>query len=165
MSVRPIVLYSASPEVLRRESKPVQGGSGSVRQLVTDLKDTLLRYPTGVGLAAPQIGVHKRVFVVRMGGERERPPDPPLAVINPVIVESGHELSDYESCLSFPGYFAQAVRPHFLRVHAFDEHGKAFVWTLEGFGAVLVHHELDHLDGILLIDRWPKTEKTSFEHP
>ncbi len=153
MAVHPIVLYSASPEILRRKSKPVREGCGSVRQLVTDLKDTLLRHPTGVGVAAPQIGVHKRVFVVRPGGDREASPGTPVAVINPVIVEAGREQPDFDGCLSLPGFFAQTVRPHFLRLHAMDEHGKSFVWTLQGFDAVVVHHEIDHLDGLLLIDR------------
>jgi peptide deformylase len=165
MSVQPLVFYRTSPEILRRKSKLVQGGWGSVRQLVIDLKDTLLCHPTGVGLAAPQIGVHKRVFVVRLGGEREAPPSAPMAVVNPVILEAAHALPDFDGCLSFPGFFAETVRPHFLRLHARDEHGKAFVWTLEGFDAVVAHHEIDHLDGILLIDRLVKTEKTSIPPP
>lgn len=165
MSALPLVLYRSSPELLRRKSKPVQGGWGAVRQLVTDLKDTLLCHPTGVGLAAPQIGIHKRVFVARLGGGREAPPGPPLAVVNPVILESAQELPDFDGCLSFPGFFAETVRPHLLRLHALDEHGKAFVWTLEGFDAVVAHHEIDHLDGILLIDRLAKTEKTSVPPP
>ena len=165
MPVQPIVLYRTSPRVLRRKSQPVRGGCASVRELVIDLKDTLLRHPTAVGLAAPQLGVHQRVCVVRLGGGRDEAPGVPLAVINPVIVEASCEQSDCEGCLSFPGFFAEIVRPHFLRLHAFDEHGQAFVWTLAGFDAVVVHHEIDHLDGILLIDRLAKTEKTSPQPP
>jgi peptide deformylase len=165
MAGRPIVLYAASPEILRRKSKPVREGCGSVRQLVADLKDTLLCHPTGVGLAAPQIGVHKRVFVVRLGGDREEAPSTPVAVINPVIVEAACELPDFEGWLTLPGFFTKTVRPHFLRLHAMDEHGQSFVRTLHGFDAVVVHHEIDHLDGLLLIDRLAQTEKPTLQHP
>lgn len=133
-------------------------GCASVRELVADLKDTLLAHRDGVGLAAPQIGVHLRVFVARLGGGQVEPPGPPVAVINPVVVEAGRELPDFDGCLSLPGFFAETVRPHFLRLHGSDEHGRRFVWTLEGFDAVVAHHEIDHLDGILLIDRLAKTE-------
>jgi peptide deformylase len=164
VAVRPVVLYASSPEILRRRSKTVRNGCGSVRELVADLKDTLLSHPDGVGLAAPQIGVHKRVFVARLGGGPDVPPSPPIAVINPVVIEAARELPDFDGCLSLPGFFAETVRPHFLRMHGTDEHGKCFVWTLGGFDAVVVHHEIDHLDGILLIDRLAKTEKMPLQY-
>jgi peptide deformylase len=165
MSVRPIVVYGSSPVSLRRKSRPVRHDCGSVRQLVADLKDTLLTYPTGVGLAAPQIGVHKQVCVVRLGGGRNVAPGAPMALINPVIIEATSELPDYEGCLSFPDFFAEVIRPHFLRLHALDENGKSFVQTLEDLDAVVVHHEIDHLHGVLLIDRLATRESPSPQHP
>jgi peptide deformylase len=159
MSVRPIVLYASTPELLRQKSEPIQDELGDVRQLLADLEDTLLHHLNGVGLAAPQIGVLKRAIVVRLGGSREGNHGPPVPVINPIIVEAGRDLPDSDGCLSLPGLYAETVRPHFVRLRGIDEHGKTFEWMLEGFDAVVVHHELDHLDGILFIDRVASSDK------
>jgi peptide deformylase len=153
MSVQPIVLYARNAEFLRQKSEPVQDGLGDVRQLVTNPKDTLVQHSNGVGLAAPQIGVHKRAIVVRLGGIQDADPEPPVAVVNPMIVEAARDLPDLDGCLSLPGFYAEIVRPRFVRLRGLDEHGRGFEWTLNGFDAALVHHEIDHLDGILFIDR------------
>ena len=158
MSVRPIVLYASSPELLRTKSVPLQSGLDDACQLLVDLKDTLRRHANGVGLAAPQIGVHKRAIVVCLCRTREGKHGPPIGVINPEIVEAGRELPDLDGCLSFPGLYAETVRPHFMRLRGIDERGRNFEWTLEGFDAVMVHHEIDHLNGILFIDRMVSPE-------
>jgi peptide deformylase len=153
MAVRPIVLYKTNEAALRCRSEPVSVGSKRTRQLISDLKHTLLHHPKAIGLAAPQIGVHQRVVVVCFGaGTRERP-SPPIAIVNPTIVEAGRELLDCDGCLSIPGLYAETVRPHFTRLQGLDEHETPFEWALEGFDAAVVHHEVDHLDGILFIDR------------
>jgi len=128
--------------------------------LVKDLKDTLLANINGIGLAAPQIDFHSRVIVVRLAGrsEEEGEPGPPVALINPEIVESGKERRDFDGCLSLPGLFAETVRPHYLRVAGLDEWGQPFERVFEGFDAVVVHHEIDHLNGVLFIDRVEKVE-------
>lgn len=157
MAVRDIVLYLENEAALRTKSKPVRRVTRQVKKLVRDLKDTLDAHP-GIGLAAPQINVHSRVVVVRLGGGRdddgnESEPGPPLALINPQVVEAGSEERDFDGCLSFPGLYGETARPHYLRVTGIDEAGHPFERVFEGFDAVVVHHEIDHLNGVLFIDR------------
>jgi peptide deformylase len=158
MAVRDIVLFLQNEAVLRKKSKPVKGVTRRVRRLVRDLKDTLNAHSNGIGLAAPQINAHSRVVVVRLGGGRtgdaeESEPSPPLALINPRVVEAADERRDFDGCLSFPDLYGATVRPHYLRVTGLDEAGHPFDRVFEGFDAVVVHHEIDHLDGVLFIDR------------
>lgn len=162
MAVRNIVLYAENEAALRKESEPVRRINRRIKKLVTDLKETLLYHPDGIGLAAPQINVHQRVVVVRLGSrnnDEASEPDPPLALINPEIVESSNERRDFDGCLSFPGLYAETVCPHFLRVTGLDEWGKSFEQFFGGFDAVLVHHEIDHLNGVLFIDRLESPEE------
>jgi peptide deformylase len=158
MAVRDIVLYLENEAALRKKSQPVGRVTRRVRRLVRDLKDTLNDHANGVGLAAPQIDVHSRVVVVRLGGGQDdegnaREPDPPIALIDPQVVETGDEKRDFDGCLSFPGLYGETVRPHLLRVTGLDEAGHPFDRLFEGFDAVVVHHEIDHLEGVLFIDR------------
>lgn len=159
MAVQPIVLYESNPEVLRQESLPVHDELESAMALVADLKDTLLHRGNAVGLAAPQIGVHRRVIVVCLEAGNVKKPGPPIGIINPIIIEAGRELLDFDGCLSFPGLYAETVRPHHMRLGGLDENGEAFEWTLDGFDAVVVHHEVDHLNGVLFIDRVSSPDK------
>ncbi len=160
MAVREIVLYSNNEAALRKKSEPVSAVNRRIKKLIKDLKDTLLAESSGIGLAAPQINVHRRVIVVRLGGHNdgESEAGPPLAIVNPEIIEDGDEQRDFDGCLSFPGLFAETVRPHQLRVSGMDEWGKPFDRLFQGFDAVLVHHEIDHLNGVLFIDRVTKLE-------
>jgi peptide deformylase len=155
MAVRDIVLYAENKAALRKKSRPVRGVNRRVKRLVRDLKDTLNDHSQGIGLAAPQIDIHSRVVVVRLGsGRADGPePDPPIALINPKIIGASDEKRDFDGCLSFPGLYADTVRPHCLRVTGLDDEGKPFDQVFEGFDAVVVHHEIDHLDGVLFIDR------------
>ncbi len=155
MAVRDIVLYAQDAPALRRKSRPVRQVDQGTKRLVQDLKDTLAHSSGGIGLAAPQINAHWRVVAVCLGGRGEdgEEPDPPFALINPEIVEAGNEQRDFDGCLSFPGLYAETVRPHFLRVTGLDEGGRPFDRVFEGFEAVVVHHEIDHLNGVLFIDR------------
>jgi peptide deformylase len=158
MAVKDIVLYLENEASLREKSRPVGRVTRRVKRLVRDLKDTLNAHENGIGLAAPQIDVHSRVIVVRLGGGQDdegkgREPDPPIALIDPQIVEAGDEQRDFDGCLSFPGLYGETVRPHHLRVTGLDEAGHSLDWLFEGFDAVVVHHEIDHLDGVLFIDR------------
>jgi len=160
MAVRDIVLYAENPAALRKKSRPARGVSRRVKNLIQDLKETLEHSSDGIGLAAPQTDVHSRVVVVRLGSGKENgsEPDPSIALINPRIVEAGNEQRDFDGCLSFPGLYGETVRPHYLRVTGLDERGKPFVRVFEGFDAVVVHHEVDHLNGVLFIDRVESTE-------
>lgn len=158
MPVRPIVLYKNNPAALRRKSEAIRTMDRHARRLVRDLKETLLE-SDGIGLAAPQINVHSRVIVVRLGGGRaEREPAPPVAIVNPEILDAGDVQADFDGCLSFPELFGETLRPHFLRLAGLDENGNAFERTFEGFDAVVLHHEIDHLEGILFVDRVAKPE-------
>lgn len=160
MAVRDIVLYSKNEAALRKKSEPVRMVNRRVKKLIKDLKDTLLANSNGIGLAAPQINFHSQVIVVRLGGrsEDDAEPGPPLALVNPEIVEARNDQRDFDGCLSLPGLFAETVRPHYLRVTGLDEWGKPFERVFEGFDAVVVHHEIDHLDGVLFIDRVESVE-------
>ena len=153
MPVLPIVLYASAPELLRRRSEPVQEGFSGLGTLLANLADTLLHHSNGVGLAAPQIGVHLRAMVVRLGSGPDGSHGPPVAVVNPVIVEASRDQLDFDGCLSLPGLYAKTVRPHFIRLRGLDAWGETFECALGGFDAVVVHHEVDHLDGVLFIDR------------
>jgi peptide deformylase len=155
MAVRDIVFYVDNEAALRKKSEPVRFINRRIKKLITDLKDTLLDHPEGIGLAAPQINVSSRVIVVRLSGQGENSnePGPPIALINPEIIESRREERDHDGCLSFPGLYAETVRPHYLKVTGLDEWGKPFTRVFEGFDAVLLHHEIDHLNGVLFIDR------------
>jgi peptide deformylase len=160
MAVQEIVLYAENPAPLRRRSKPVKGVNRHTKKLIQDLKDTLNAHAEGIGLAAPQINVHFRVVLVRLnaGNKDGDEPDPPIALVNPQIIEAADEQLDYDGCLSFPGIYANTVRPHHLRVTGLDEAGKRFDRLFTGFDAVVVHHEIDHLNGVLFIDRVEKFE-------
>jgi peptide deformylase len=155
MTVRKILLYPHDQAALRKKSDPVPALNPQVQRLIRDLKDTLEDHADGIGLAAPQINVHSRVVVVRLGGgpEEEIERQPPTALVNPVILEAGSEKRDFDGCLSFPGLYGETVRPHHLRVSGWDEDGAPFERIFTDFDAVLVHHEIDHLEGVLFIDR------------
>jgi len=155
MSVQEIVLYPEHEVALRKKSESVRVVNQNIRRLIGDLRDTLLAHPEGVGLAAPQINKHQRVVVVRLGAgpDTDTEPSQPLALVNPVIVDAQDERKDFDGCLSIPGIYGETRRPHHLSVISRDESGKTVNRVFEGFDAVVVHHEIDHLDGILFIDR------------
>lgn len=155
MSIRKIIEYPDAEVALRTPSKPVQVVNRRVKKLVRDLKETLLDRPEGVGLAAVQVNEHLRVFVVRLGGSPDGKDDagPPMAMINAQIVEARDEEKGFDGCLSVPGLFGDTMRPNYIRVQGLNEWGKPFDETYEGFDAVVIHHEIDHTDGVLFLDR------------
>ena len=155
MAVREILLYTEDKKALRQKSKPVDGFNRNVKRAIRDIKDTLNAHVDGVGLAAPQINIHKRIVLVRLGstGDGSGESGPPIALVNSKIIEACDEREDFDGCLSFPGLYGDTFRPHHLRVTGLDEKGKPFDQVYEGFDAVVIHHEIDHLDGVLFIDR------------
>jgi len=133
---------------LRMVAKPVEEFDEDLRRLVERMT-ALMRDAVGVGLAATQVGILRRVFVFDRGNG-----DGAAALVNPVIVERGEELvSDDEGCLSLQGVLVPVERPTTVRVEGKDERGKDVAYDLEGNPARCVQHELDHLDGVLIIDR------------
>jgi peptide deformylase len=155
MSQRKLMIYPQDQDALRTKSEAIQSFDQQVRALIKDLKDTLAAHPQGIGLAAPQINVHKRVVIVRLGS---RNPDQeerqaPQALVNPIICQTGEDRRDFDGCLSFPGLYGETIRPHYLYLSFINESSQPRKAEFHGFDAVLVHHEIDHLEGVLFIDR------------
>ncbi len=146
MTVR--MLHLLGSPVLRQKSPPVAQVDDAVRRLVDDLFETM-RAAKGVGLAANQIGVARRVAVVDIGEEDP----PPLVLINPVIIERGEEdETAEEGCLSIPEIFGDVTRPLHVVVEALDQEGRRSRVAAHGYKARAIQHEIDHLDGILFLD-------------
>ena len=143
--IRPILVVG-NP-VLRQKAKRVSQIDKSIQRLIDDMIETMKAAP-GVGLAAPQVGVALRLIVV---GDEEG--HGAQALINPVIAVHGGEATAEEGCLSIPGVFAPVTRSAWVRVEAHDADGTPVSIEARGLRARLFQHELDHLDGILFIDR------------
>lgn len=147
MAVRSIVLYG--DPVLRKKAQPIVSVDQGVKDLVADLIATLTD-AQGLGLAANQIGVARRVFLVDLSPLE---PDEKMRVfINPEILETSGEFDYEEGCLSFPGIYERIVRPQYVRVRAIDETGNEFEMEADGVLARVILHENDHLDGKLFVD-------------
>ncbi|HTF98190.1 MAG TPA: peptide deformylase [Cellvibrio sp.] len=133
---------------LRTVAKPVTQVDDNIRQLVDDMFETMYDAP-GIGLAATQINVHKRVVVIDVSEDKSQP----LVFINPQIEVIDQETSEYdEGCLSVPGFYETVVRPGHIRVKALDRDGNPFELEPQGLLAVCIQHELDHLNGKLFVD-------------
>ncbi len=150
MTIQKIVLYGEEP--LRKPSKEVHKVSAKIQKLVDDLYDTMYSY-NGVGLAAPQIGVNYRVFVIDTAINNE--PANPITFINPKIVKKSGAISSFEGCLSFPEVYINVRRYENVVIRARDIKGRAFSFEVtEGsLIARAIQHEYDHLEGIVFIDR------------
>jgi peptide deformylase len=133
--------------VLRRRATEVGAITPEIRRLVADMIDTMYD-EAGIGLAAPQIGVSVRLIVVSDDEARDA-----RALVNPVIVEQGGEVTAEEGCLSIPGVFAPVTRAQWVKVEATDLEGRPVALAVRGMPARVFQHELDHLDGVLFIDR------------
>ena len=132
-------------ECLQKKCHAVTVFDKRLKLLIRDMTDTLIE-SNGVGLAAPQVGILRRVFVVN-DGERVR------AYVNPVIVERRGEQRPVEGCLSVPGVWGRVVRPMYVKISAQDEKGEAFEDEGEGLIAEAFEHEYDHLDGVLFDEK------------
>jgi len=172
MGIRQIV--TAPNPVLREKAKRVKSITPEVQRLIDDMVETMRQAP-GVGLAAPQVGVSQRVIVVEVAegsedggserssteaaGEPAAEPAAPrptklYALVNPEISRHSGELeSGNEGCLSIPGYLGEVERFSWATVKGLDRHGKPFKLKLRGWPARVFQHEIDHLDGVLFIDR------------
>jgi peptide deformylase len=133
--------------VLRRRATAVAAVTPEIRKTIEDMVDTMYD-EVGLGLAAPQVGVSLRLMVVADEDGREA-----RALINPVITEQGGEIVAEEGCLSLPGIFAPVKRAEWVRLEAHDPEGTAVSIIARGLRARVLQHEMDHLDGVLFIDR------------
>ncbi|NLK17753.1 MAG: peptide deformylase [Clostridiales bacterium] len=144
MAIRKIIT-TAEEKLLRRKAKTVSLFDKGLKILASDMIDTMNR-ENGVGLAAPQVGILKRLIVCVQG-------DKTMAIVNPVIVEQSGHATDIEGCLSIPGKRGTVTRPAFVGVLGQDLDGKRIEINAKDFDARVLCHEIDHLDGILYIDR------------
>jgi len=148
MAVRPILVIPDAR--LRAVTDPIQAVDEEIKTLAKDMLDTMYDAP-GIGLAAPQIGVMKRMVVIDVAPEGEAPD--PMVLINPEITRFGEEMQvTEEGCLSIPELFYEVERPNAVTVKYTDLDGNEVVKDAEGKLAVCIQHELDHLDGVLYID-------------
>ena len=136
--------------LLRKKSRTVEVIDDKVKQLIEDMYDTLKAADDGIGIAAPQVGVLKRVIIVDLSDEDG---EGPYKLINPVIIKAKGEQVCREGCLSVPGLLGDVVRPKEVTVEALNEEGKKVVIKAKDLLAICLCHEIDHLDGILFIDK------------
>ena len=133
---------------LRTIAKPVAEVDDGIRQLIDDMFETMYEAP-GIGLAATQVNVHKRVVVMDLSEDRSEP----RVFINPEIETLTDEVDQYqEGCLSVPGFYENVDRPQKIRIKALDRDGKPYELIAEGLLAVCIQHECDHLNGKLFVD-------------
>ena len=146
MAVRNIV--KIGDEILRRQSKEVTEFDGRLAALLDDMAETM-RKAEGVGLAAPQVGILKRIAVIDVG-------EGLVELINPKILKSSGAVTEFEGCLSIPGDKSPVTRPKTVKAEAYDRRGNKFCIKADGYLARAICHEADHLDGVLFIDRVEK---------
>lgn len=146
MALRNIrVLGQDGDEILRKTAKEVTEMTPKIRELIDDMFDTMYE-ANGCGLAAPQVGIRKRIVVIDCG-------DDPIVLINPVILETSGEQTGSEGCLSVPGKCGTVTRPNYAKVKAFDEDMNEYIVEGEELLARCLCHEIDHLDGIMYVDK------------
>lgn len=134
--------------VLEKVSKEVKEVTPKLLELIDDMFETLYS-AQGVGLAAPQVGILKRLFIIDISEEQ----DEPMVFINPEILETKGEQTGYEGCLSVPGVSGKVTRPNYVKIRAYDEEMNEFELEGEGLLARALLHENDHLDGHLYVEK------------
>ena len=145
-------------KILRQKSLPVEMVDKDLQNLMDDMLETMYAAP-GIGLAAIQVGIPKRVIVLDI--EQKEGEKKPLFFVNPEIIQKSKNLSTYEEgCLSVPGQFAEIDRPDKCHVKYLDYYGEKKEINAEGMLATCIQHEMDHLEGILFIDYLSKLKKT-----
>tara|TARA_B110001452_G_scaffold101050_1_gene83769 strand:+ start:472 stop:984 length:513 start_codon:yes stop_codon:yes gene_type:complete len=156
MSVKTIL--TEPNKVLRQVSNPVEKVSDEDRSLMDDMLDTMYAAP-GIGLAAIQIGIPKRIIVIDINRDEKK--KDPMYFVNPIIKNKNSEKATYEEgCLSVPDQFANITRPSSCEVEYLDYDGKKQILKAEGLLATCIQHEMDHLEGILFIDYLSKLKKS-----
>ncbi len=157
MSVLEIKKYP--DPVLKKKAFPVENIDGALQELIDDMIDTMHDAP-GIGLAAPQVGVSRRVIVVHVNLKEES--YPLIVLINPEIVQVDGKVVSEEGCLSVPGYVSNIERAGIVLVKGLDREGSPVEFEAEGLMARALQHEIDHLDGILFVDRMSPIKREFF---
>lgn len=159
-------LYETTPDrpvtkvpapVLRQKATPIESVSPKIDKLINEML-RVLKLANGVGIAAPQLSVGKRLIVVAPLEMK------PMVLINPVITEASGEQVGQEGCLSIPGLYGDVKRASHVVVDAYDRKGRSVTYEMEGMAARIVLHEVDHLDGILFVDKVDMST-LHWEHP
>ncbi len=155
MTIKPLIILP--DPVLRQVSTPIETIDADIRRLADDMLETMYDAP-GIGLAAIQIGVAKRMLVLDVSKEGDE--KTPHVFINPEIVASSDEFSVYEEgCLSIPDYYAEVERPAVVTIKHLDRDGKEQIVKADGLLATCLQHEIDHLNGVLFIDHISKLKR------
>ena len=140
-------------ELLRQKSEKIKKIDSEIADLAKKMFEILTK-DKGVGLAGPQLGILKRIFVVHVQGDEER------VFINPSILETSHKTEKFEEgCLSVPGIYADVIRSEAIKIQAWNEKGRPFTLEANGILARVIQHEYDHLEGILFLDRIPESKR------
>ena len=145
MAIRTIRLEG--DEILKKESRQVEVIDERIKELLDDMVETMHKY-NGVGLAAVQVGILKRVIVIDLYDDKG-----PIKLINPVIIKQKGEQEVDEGCLSFPNKYAKMIRPKEITVEALDENGKKVKIQAKDLLAQALSHEIDHLNGVVFVDK------------
>jgi peptide deformylase len=148
------ILHFPDPR-LRNTAQPVETVDASIRQLLDDMLDTMYAAP-GIGLAATQVNVARRVIVIDVSEEKNQP----LCLVNPEILELEGVEEMEEGCLSVPGVYEAVQRAERVRLRALDRDGQSFEMQADGLLAVCIQHEIDHLDGKLFVDYLSQLKRT-----
>jgi peptide deformylase len=151
MAVLDILVYP-DPR-LKQISKPVTKFDDSLRSFILDLEETMRAGPGGVGIAAPQVGYFERIIIVDVSSKPKIKHHGRLVLINPEIISQEGSVVGREGCLSVPEYTGNVARAKFITLRAHNEFGKSIEFQIERYEARAVQHEMDHLDGLLLLDR------------
>jgi len=141
LAIRKIVTYPA--DILEQKCSEVEKFDKKLGKILDDMYETMIEFD-GVGLAAPQIGLDKRIAIVDIDDESGT-----IEMINPRILKQEGEQTGPEGCLSFPGLYGEVSRPNYVQIEAFDRKGRKFTLEAEEFLARAIQHEIDHLDGVL----------------
>ena len=157
MSLLPII--TAPDQRLQSSALPVTSVDAEIRRLMDDMLETMYGAP-GIGLAAPQVGISKRVLVIDVNMNENGEPGDPLLVANPTLSWiSENRKTTEEGCLSLPGQYAEVERPAQIRVEFIDQHNRNQEFEVDGLVAACLQHEMDHLDGRLFIDHLSRLKK------
>ncbi|NPA28545.1 MAG: peptide deformylase [Epsilonproteobacteria bacterium] len=161
--VKEVIVYP--DKRLKERSKEVEEFDSNLHQLLDDMYDTMID-KKGVGLAAIQIAVPKRVLIINIPIEEEdgaQPKENTLEVINPEFLEMRGESRYEEGCLSVPGFYEEVKRYKYVKLKYYDRYGKEHIIEDDGFLAIALQHEYDHLEGKLFIEKLPITKRKRFE--
>ncbi len=157
----PLEIHTLGNKVLRQPARRISKVDESIRELARNMLRSMYS-AKGIGLAAPQVGIHNQLLVIDI--DLENPATPPLVLINPEIVASSASIETYEEgCLSIPGVYLDVIRPSSIKVSYRDEMGRPKKMNADGLIARCIQHEMDHLQGVLFVDRVTNQEELSRE--